>query len=223
MANIFDNPAFQFFKRPTMDDFLKRCQQRFQRFGLSDADVYEAIKSACDFFNIPMPRMIQDLTNVQNGQTMFVNWNRGSYYDDVLCFNMQQLIDMKVDSKDAFSLVMTHECGHRVLQNTQFPGVANGQWESELCPDFFMGCRAGLWNMNAIDKVVMGLILKDGSSSHPEGTLRALFIRHGKYIDPEMHRRGIPLTIQNLINEFMAFRQQNLNEILNQQHKYYRF
>ena len=223
MANIFDNPAFQFFKRPTMDDFLKRCQQRFQRFGLSDADVYGAIKSACDFFNIPMPRMIQDLTNVQNGQTMFVNWNRGSYYDDVLCFNMQQLIDMKVDSKEAFSLVMTHECGHRVLQNTQFPGVANGQWESELCPDFFMGCRAGLWNMNAIDKVVMGLILTDGSPSHPEGTLRALFIRHGKYIVPEMHRRGIPLTIQNLINEFMAFRQQNLNELLNQQHKYYRF
>lgn len=223
MANIFDNPAFQFFKRPTMDDFLKRCQQRFQRFGLSDADVYGAIKSACDFFNIPMPRMIQDLTNVQNGQTMFVNWDRGSYYDDVLCFNMQQLIDMKVDSKDAFSLVMTHECGHRVLQNTQFPGVANGQWESELCPDFFMGCRAGLWNMNAIDKVVMGLILTDGSPSHPKGTLRALFIRHGKYIAPEMHRRGIPLTIQNLINEFMAFRQQNLNEILNQQHKYYRF
>ena len=223
MANIFDNPAFQFFKRPTMDDFLKRCQLRFQRFGLSDADVHDAIKSACDFFNIPMPRMIQDLTNVQNGQTMFVNWNRGSYYDDVLCFNMQQLIDMKVDSKDAFSLVMTHECGHRVLQNTQFPGVANGQWESELCPDFFMGCRAGLWNMNAIDKVVMGLILTDGSPSHPEGTLRALFIRHGKYIVPEMHRRGIPLTIQNLINEFMAFRQQNLNEILNQQHKYYRF
>lgn len=223
MANIFDNPAFQFFKRPTMDDFLKRCQLRFQRFGLSDADVHDAIKSACDFFNIPMPRMIQDLTNVQNGQTMFVNWDRGSYYDDVLCFNMQQLIDMKVDSKDAFSLVMTHECGHRVLQNTQFPGVANGQWESELCPDFFMGCRAGLWNMNAIDKVVMGLILTDGSPSHPEGTLRALFIRHGKYIVPEMHRRGIPLTIQNLINEFMAFRQQNLNEILNQQHKYYRF
>lgn len=223
MANIFDNPAFQFFKRPTMDDFLKRCQQRFQRFGLSDADVHDAIKSACDFFNIPMPRMIQDLTNVQNGQTMFVNWDRGSYYDDVLCFNMQQLINMKVDSKDAFSLVMTHECGHRVLQNTQFPGVANGQWESELCPDFFMGCRAGLWNMNAIDKVVMGLILTDGSPSHPEGTLRALFIRHGKYIVPEMHRRGIQLTIQNLINEFMAFRQQNLNEILNQQHKYYRF
>ena len=223
MAGIFDNPAFQFFKRPTMDDFLKRCQRRFKRFGLSDADIYDAIKSACDFFNIPMPRMIQDLTNAQNGQTMFVNWDRGSYYDDVLCFNMQQLAQMHVNGKEAFSLVMTHECGHRVLQNTQFPGVANGQWESELCPDFFMGCRAGLWNMHSIEKVALGLMLTNGSPSHPEGTLRALFIRHGRYAAPEMHRRGIPLTIQNLVNEFMAFRDQNLYEIQTQQRKFYRF
>ena len=167
--------------------------------------------------------MIQDLTNEQNGQTMFVNWDRGSYYDDVLCFNMQQLVQMHVNSKEAFSLVMTHECGHRVLQNTQFPGVADGQWESELCPDFFMGCRAGLWNMHSIEKVALGLMLTNGSASHPEGALRALFIRHGRYAAPEMHRRGIPLTIQNLVNEFMAFRNQNLNEIQIQQRKYYRF
>lgn len=77
--------------------------------------------------------------------------------------------------------------------------------------------------MSAIDKVVMGLILTNGSASHPEGTLRALFIRHGKYVAPEMHRRGIPLTIQNLINEFMSFRQQHLDDILSQQRKYYRF
>lgn len=221
--NFFDSPAYKFFNRTSMDDFLKRSQQRFGQFGLTQQEIYEGIKSACDFFNIPMPRMIQDLTNVKNGSTMFMSWDRGSYYDDVLCYNMKQLIDMKVDSKDAFSLVMTHECGHRVLQATTFPGVANGQWESELCPDFFMGCRAGLWNMQAIEKVALGLLLTNGSQSHPEGTLRALFIRHGKYVAPEMHRRGIPLTIQNLINEFMAFRQQNLNEILSQQRRYYQF
>ena len=222
MTNLFDDPAFKFFKHSTMDDSLEQCQQHFHRFGLSDAEVYDAIKSACDFFNISMPRMIQDLTNVQNGQTMFVNLDRGYYYDDVLCFYMQQLMDMKVDSKKAFSLVMTHECGHRVLQNTQFPGVANGQWKSELYPDFFMGCRAGLWNMNAIDKVVMELILTNGSQPHPKGTLRALFIRHGKSVAPEMYRRGIPLTIQNFINEFMACRQQHLDDILSQQRKFYR-
>lgn len=220
MANsIFNNPAFNFFGRPTMDDFLKKCSSRFQRFGLSEADINDAIKSACDFFNIPMPRMIQDLTNVKDGQTMFVNRDRGSYNDDILCYNMQQLIDMKVDSKSAFSLVMTHECAHRVLQATQFPGINNGAWENELAADFLMGCRAGLWNMDD-SKVCQGLILTDGSPSHPEGTLRVLFIRRGKYIAQSMRDQGIPLTIQNLINEFMAYRQEILSDILHHERKY---
>ena len=77
--------------------------------------------------------------------------------------------------------------------------------------------------MSSIEKVAMGLLMTNGSPSHPEGTLRAMFIRHGRYVAPEMHRRGIPLTIQNLVNEFMAFRNQNLSEIQNLQRKYYRF
>jgi hypothetical protein len=204
-----------------MEEFLN-LSNRFGRFGLSESDIRDAIKSACDFFNIPMPRMIQDLTNLENGETMFMNWDRGSYYDDVLCFNMQQLIDLNVDSKDAFSLVMTHECAHRVLQATQFPGVNNGAWENELAADFLMGVRAGLWNMDE-SKVALGLMMTNGSPSHPEGLLRALFIRHGKYVSQTMRWQGIPLTMQNLINEFMRFRNENLSEILSLQRKYYIF
>lgn len=220
--SFFDSPVYKFFNHTTMDDFLNRCHQRFSCFELSEADIYDAIKSSCDFFNIPMPRMIQDLTNEKNGQTMFINWDKRSYYDDVLCYNMQQLINMKVDGKDAFSLVMTHEAAHRVLQATQFPGINGGIWENELAADFLMGCRAGLWNMDD-SKVCLGLAMTNGSQTHPEGCLRVMFIKNGKYVAQEMHRRGIPLTIQNLINEFIAFRQQNLNEILNQQRKYYQF
>jgi hypothetical protein len=219
--SFFDTPAYQFFNRTSMAEFLK-LSQRFGKFGLSQTDIQDAIKSACDFFNIPMPRMIQDLTNVQNGQTMFVNCDRGSYYDDVLCYNMQQLLDLNVTTKEAFSLVMTHECAHRVLQATQFQGINGGAWENELAADYLMGCRAGLWNMDE-SKVVLGLIQTSGSPTHPEGTLRALFIRAGKYKAQEMHRQGIPLTIPNLINEFWKCRQSNLNEILTQQRKYFRF
>jgi hypothetical protein len=135
---------------------------------------------------------------------------------------MQQLIDMNVDSKEAFSLVMTHECAHRVLQATPFPGINDGVWENELAADFFMGIRAGLWNMDE-SKIAVGLLLTNGSPSHPEGTLRALFIRRGKDVSQAMRTQGIPLTIQNLINEFMAFRNQNLSQIHMFQRKYYRF
>ena len=92
--NIFNQDWFRLFNHTSMDEFLK-MSQRFKKFGLTPKDVEDAIKSACDFFHIPMPRMIQDLTNVQNGQTMFVNWHPGLYEDDVLCYNMQQLVDMK--------------------------------------------------------------------------------------------------------------------------------
>lgn len=219
--NIFDQDWYRRFNHTFMDEFLK-MSQRFLKFGLSPKDVEEAIKSACDFFNIPMPRMIQDLTNVHNGQTMFVNFNPGTYEDDILCFNMQQLVDMKVDCKEAFSLVMTHECAHRVLQNTLFPGINNGIWEHELAADFLMGCRAGLWNMDE-SKIRVGLILTNGSPTHPEGAIRALFVRHGMYKAIEMRDNSVPLSIQNLLNEFMAYRQENLELIHQYQRKFYRF
>ena len=60
MANsIFNHPAFNIIGRPTMDDFLKRCSDRLGQFGLSQADINDAIKQACDFFNIPLPRREQ--------------------------------------------------------------------------------------------------------------------------------------------------------------------
>lgn len=219
--NIFNQEWYKRFNHVSMDKFLKMIQ-RFKKFDLTPKDVEDAIQSACDFFHIPMPRMIQDLTNVQNGQTMFVNWYPGLYEDDVLCYNMQQLVDMKVDSKDAFSLVMTHECAHRVLQNTQFPGINNGIWEHKLAVDFLMGCRAGLWNMDE-SKLTVGLILTNASPTHPEGFLRALFIRRGKYVAIEMRNKSILLSIQNLLNEFMKYRQENLEQIHSYQRKFYRF
>lgn len=138
-SDFFNSPLYQQFnQRPTMDEFLA-LSRRFSRFWLTNDEIKEAIQSACDFFYIPYPRMVQHLTNNPNGQTMFVNWDRDSFHDDVLCFNIQQLIDMKVDNKEAFSLVMTHECTHRVLQNTWFYEPNNGAWEQERCCNYFMG------------------------------------------------------------------------------------
>ena len=104
---MFNQEWYKRFNHVSIDEFLKKSQ-RFKKFDLSSKDIEDAIKSACDFFNIPMPAMIHDLTNLENGQSMFINYNPRSYDDDVLCFNMQQLIDMKVDSKEAFQVAVLH-------------------------------------------------------------------------------------------------------------------
>ena len=124
-----------------LDNFRKNIH-RLSKYGVSFFDCENAINETCEFFGMP-PAIIGDLTGVRGGQTMFVNLNRNrqSLMDDAICYDMEQLKDLGVTSKDAFSLVMTHECTHRLLQNTTLPGLNKGQWEQELCCDFFMGVR----------------------------------------------------------------------------------
>ena len=219
-SDFTNSPVFKAYNySPTRENFLEQGR-RFSSFGLSQEDVYDAIQSACDFFKIPFPRMVKDLTDHPMGRTMFLNWDPCSYEDDVLCFDMKQLLDLNVDSKEAFSLVMTHECAHRVLQNTQFSGPNNGIWELELCCDYLMGVRSGLSNMD-VSKITVGIMLTDGSPTHPEGALRAMFIRYGQYHAQEMQKQGIPTTIQNLLSEFDKYRLSVLPDIQSAQGKYF--
>ena len=218
---IFNNPVNQAFNRVSMDDFLHLCN-KYQVYHMSQQDICDAIQSACDFFHIPSPRVIHDMTHVRNGQTAFLNRDRGSFYDDEISFNLDQLIAMNIETKTAFSLVMTHECAHRVFQNTIFYGINNGAWEQELCADFFMGVRAGLRNLADIESVAIGLYHTCASPTHPEGALRTLFVRHGKYAGLELKSAGVPLTVQNLFNKFNEYLYQDRAEIIRFQSRIFR-
>ena len=191
---------------------LEAVCRRFDKFNLTHKEVMDAIRSACDFFRIPYPELVYDLTNSKGGRTMFVNNNSDDMANDILCYNMDQLIGLNVNSKDSFSLIMTHECAHRVFQKVKLPGVANGIWEHELLADFFMGIRAGLWSID-FGLPMIGLFLTQGSPTHPEGMLRGMFIRHGKYLAQRMLMEGAPKTLE--------YREEMMEEIVNYQSKYY--
>lgn len=199
---------------------LEAVCRRFDKFNLTHKEVMEAIRSACDFFRIPYPELVYDLTNSKGGRTMFVNNNSDDMANDILCYNMDQLIGLNVNSKDSFSLIMTHECAHRVFQKVTLPGVANGIWEHELLADFFMGIRAGLWSID-FGLPMIGLFLTQGSPTHPEGMVRGMFIRHGKYLAQRMLMEGKPKTIKYIFNKFLEYREEMMDEIINYQSKYY--
>ena len=199
---------------------LEAVCRRFDKFNLTHKEVMEAIRSACDFFRIPYPELVYDLTNSKGGRTMFVNNNSDDMENDILCYNMDQLIGLNVNSKDSFSLIMTHECAHRVFQKVKLPGVANGIWEHELLADFFMGIRAGLWSID-FGLPMIGLFLTQGSPTHPEGMLRGMFIRHGKYLAQRMLMEGAPKTLEYIFNKFLEYREEMMEEIVNYQSKYY--
>lgn len=199
---------------------LEAVCRRFDKFNLTHKEVMEAIRSACDFFRIPYPELVYDLTKSKGGRTMFVNNNSDDMANDILCYNMDQLIGLNVNSKDSFSLIMTHECAHRVFHKVKLPGVANGIWEHELLADFFMGIRAGLWSID-FGLPMIGLFLTQGSPTHPEGMVRGMFIRHGKYLAQRMLMEGKPKTIEYIFNKFLEYREEMMDEIINYQSKYY--
>jgi hypothetical protein len=125
---------------------------------------------------------------------------------------------------DAFSLVITHECAHRILQNTTLPGRENGQWEQELCCDFFMGVRCGLdmLSFDALDNVRKALCKSPGSVTHPTGKLRYDVISYGityvGYMDLIQKRRR---SIAEYLQIFEKWRQEHAEEIRQAQIPFY--
>ncbi len=155
------------------------------RYGVSMFECDKAIIDTCTFFGMPAPMYVESRSGEADWFTCFIDRNPHSYIDDILVYNLEELNRLGVTTKDAFSLIMTHECTHRLLQNTRVPGWNNGRWENELCCDFFMGVRSRL-DLNisqaAFDQVCGGLSKTPGAMSHPVGSLREEIMRYGRGI-----------------------------------------
>lgn len=198
--------------QPHMDDFLANAAKHFWYTGLREEQILGAIRTACDFFGIPMPQLIYDVTNNPGEGTAVINRMGNTYEDDILQYNMKELVGLGVANLDAFTLVLTHECMHRVLQRTTLPGRNGGRWEEELACDYFMGVRAAMTGMDE-DPVAKGLLSTKGWQTHPVGSLRYKFIKQGKqnaYFDLIRRR---PVSFQVMYQQFLELLAKHREEI----------
>lgn len=193
-------------ERPKMDDFLREAEQKFSNlFNLDMAQITDAIQSACAFFGLSYPNMVLNLTRRPKGGTMVYNLDPETDADDILCYDLNQLMALGITNKDSFSLIMTHECAHRYFQNYSFPGLNNGQWERELACDFCMGARAALEHMS-VEKVVRGLGGTHGADTHPDGDLRVEAITGGYNFMQYLLHNNIAHSVENCIRGINDFR-----------------
>lgn len=222
IVQIGDTPVGKFHY---LENFHKNLERK-SKYGVSLFECEKAINEACRFFGIPVPLFSKDLTDNNLGKTMFYskNNNHNSFADDIITYNLKQLKELGVDNVDAFSLVMTHECAHRTLQNTTLPGLNKGQWEQELCCDFFMGVRCGLdkLSFNALDNVRKALSKSPGAVTHPTGKLRydviSYAITYVGYMDLIQKRRR---PIAEYLQIFEKWRQEHADEIRQAQVPFY--
>ena len=97
-----------------LDNLLQETQQQIQEtydFILPDTMVHDAIEHACTFFNLPEVPVVDS-----TGVCVWPN-TPGTPFDDVFGFDRAQMMEMGIQGEDALTLVYTHECAHRALQD----------------------------------------------------------------------------------------------------------
>lgn len=170
---------------------LYQQNHEYDDMSLPDEMVKCAIDRACDFFHLPHVPIVNS-----SGSCVWPN-DPNTTIDDVFGFDRDELIRLGIRGVDSLTLIYTHECAHRALQS-----YSNlDPWEHELACDFYAGVHAGLYGIDT-ENIEVSLGKTHGSYSHPEGILRADFIKYGKIVADEMRDRHIPLTFEGCLERF---------------------
>ena len=189
-----------------LDNVLHEAQSEIQAtndFLLPDMMVHEAVHNACEFFNLPeIPIMNSDGVCVWANETETV-------FDDVFGFSRGQMMEMGISGEDSLTLVYTHECAHRALQN--YEGI-EGKSE-ELACDFFAGIHAEIGDMDT-EQLSSALGKTAESDTHPAGELRVEAMEFGKTVAREMAAQGVPLTFENCMERFDTFLSEHIDSSL---------
>lgn len=218
MENI--NTVFLRKFHPINMDFFLYLGRLRQLQSLSQEQIVEAVKSACDFFNMPLPQ-IGDATGHPFYSTMFYRGDdKNSYNDDLICYDLQELAYLHITTYNALTLVLTHEATHRRTQMFKFPGPNKGAYAKECISDWYMGVRAGMNAMKDISLVLEGIGTATGSETHPAGFIRKTFIQNG-FQTGYLNRSEHGANFEFFINGFKAFYIRMLPEIEKEYPKYF--
>lgn len=163
-------------------------------FVLPDEMVMQAVETACSFFDLPEAPVINS-----DGVCVWQN-NTSTTFDDVFGFNREQMVDMGIISTDALTLVYSHECAHRALQD--YEGI-DGKSE-ELACDYFAGIHAELHDMDT-SRFEEALGQTEGSETHPNGELRVEAIEYGRQVAADMIAQGETPTFGSCMDRFDEF------------------
>ena len=167
------------------------------------------VRRAADFFNLPMPILIDDCEVLAK-----ISYTDYTELGSEIRYDISKLKEIGINNEDAFEAMLTHELSHQFLSKISFNFCRNRMWCYELACDFIVGVRCSS-GMIASGKYKYAVSQMKTSTTHPDGKFRLKAVKEGFDFAELLLRKGIKVNAQSAligINRFLCANSKELNE-----------
>lgn len=163
---------------------------------LSDEDIKESVKQVADFFELPIPVIIE------TAETTVEVMTSENAAECELFYNLQDMERSGLNNGEALKLAILHELAHQYLYNVRFMLFENELWVQELAADLLVGAFSILNGDVATGKYKYVVSTQNATLTHPDGKFRKEIVTYGRnYVEQllkENSYRGIKYILSGL-------------------------
>lgn len=145
---------------------------------ISNDDVLETIKQVAEFFELPIPVIIEKVETIAE---VITSENAA---ECELHYNLQDMENSGLNNREAMKLAFLHELAHQYLYKVRFMLFENELWVHELAADLLVGAYSILNGDMATGKYKYVVSAQKATITHPDGKFRKEIVEYGrKYVE----------------------------------------
>ena len=185
--------------------FIRRHQANFfdvhfhDKETITEEDIYEAINSVAEFYDLPMP-VVNERAEILAEVITSKNADETELY-----YNTMLMYKAGINNHDTLTLAFVHELSHELLFNARFMLIENELWIQELAADMLVGAFSAIGDDVATGKYKYVLRQLPASLTHPDGKLRASIVEYGREYITLLRRQGEVDNVKEVLKGLPAF------------------
>lgn len=166
---------------------------------LSDDDIKESVKQAADFFELPIPVIIETAKTTAEVMTS------ENAAECELSYNLHDMERSGLNNREALKLAILHELAHQYLYNVRFMLFENELWVQELAADLLVGAFSILNGDVATGKYKYVVSTQKATLTHPDGKFRKEIVAYGRNYVEQLLKENSYQGIKYILSGLPAF------------------
>lgn len=166
---------------------------------ISDDDIKESVKQVADFFELPIPVIIETAETTAEVMTS------ENAAECELSYNLQDMENSGLNNREAMKLAILHELAHQYLYNVRFMLFENELWVQELAADLLVGAFSILYGDVATGKYKYVVSTQKATLTHPDGKIRKEIVAYGQNYVEQLLKENSYQGIKYILSGLPAF------------------